>query len=166
MDALAAEAGITKPILYRHFGDRAGLINAIAARFAAQLEQVLLASTSAASDDMHGVLVRTVDAFVGYIERDTALYRFIVAPRYDAAVDVDGFLNQISAYVAVGIGEQLRNAGRDSGGAEVIARGVVAFVHAAGDWWVDRRTMPRERLVAYVADFLSTGFNGQWGSAE
>ena len=29
MNAIAAEAGITKPILYRHFGDRNGLIGAL-----------------------------------------------------------------------------------------------------------------------------------------
>jgi AcrR family transcriptional regulator len=163
MDQLAAEAGITKPILYRHFGDRAGLIHAIADRFAAQLERDLLASITEVSDDTHALLVRTVDAFVAYIEADTALYRFLVQPQYDAAVDLVGFLDRLSAYIAAAIGEQLRSLGRDSGGAEVIARGVVAFVHASGDWWVDRRTMPRARLVAYVADFLTNGFNGQWG---
>lgn len=166
MDQLAAEAGITKPILYRHFGDRAGLINAIADRFATQLESQLLSSITEVTDDTHALLVRTVDAFVAYIESDTALYRFIVQPQYDATVDLGGFLDRISSYIAVAIGEQLRSLGRDSGGAEVIARGVVAFVHASGDWWVDRRTMPRARLVAYVADFLTNGFNGQWGSPE
>jgi AcrR family transcriptional regulator len=166
MDTLAAEAGITKPILYRHFGDRAGLVNAIADRFATELERELLASIAEVSDDTHKLLTRTVEAFVGYLEQDTALYRFIIQPRYDAAVDVGGFLNRISAYVAVGIGERLRSLGRDSGGAEVIAHGVVAFVHASGDWWVDRRTMPRAQLVAYVVDFLTDGFNGQWGSTE
>lgn len=164
MDQLAAEAGISKPILYRHFGDRAGLINAIADRFANQLEAQLLASITAVTDDTHALLVRTVDAFVAYIEEDTALYRFIVQPQYDAAIDLGGFLDRLSAYIAVAIGEQLRSLGRDSGGAEVIARGVVAFVHASGDWWVDRKTMPRARLVSYVADFLTNGFNGQWGS--
>ncbi|MDP1792661.1 MAG: TetR/AcrR family transcriptional regulator [Acidimicrobiales bacterium] len=166
MEVLAAEAGITKPILYRHFDDRAGLVNAIADRFATQLEHELLAAIEDVADNTHEVLVRVVDAFVAYIERDTALYRFIVSPRYDATVDLGGFLNRLSAYIAVGIGEQLRRDGRDSGGAEVIAHGVVAFVHASGDWWVDRQTMPRAQLVAYVADFLSTGFNGQWGSTE
>lgn len=163
MDQLAAEAGITKPILYRHFGDRAGLVHAIADRFATQLEHELLTSITEVTDNTHELLVRTVDAFVAYIERDTALYRFIVQPQYDAAVDLVGFLDRLGAYIAVAIGEQLRTLGRDSGGAEVIARGVVAFVHASGDWWVDRRTMPRARLVSYVADFLTGGFNGQWG---
>ncbi|MEU1097709.1 helix-turn-helix domain-containing protein, partial [Streptomyces sp. NPDC005877] len=32
MNAIAAEAGITKPILYRHFGDKGGLYRALAQR--------------------------------------------------------------------------------------------------------------------------------------
>src|SRR5688572_6960411 len=44
MDQLAAAAGITKPILYRHFGDRAGLVAAIAKRFADSLLQDLQAA--------------------------------------------------------------------------------------------------------------------------
>src|SRR5690348_8052225 len=37
MDAIAAEAGVTKPIVYRHFGDRDGLTQAVATQFAAEL---------------------------------------------------------------------------------------------------------------------------------
>ncbi len=164
MDQLAAEAGITKPILYRHFGDRAGLARAVADRFANELEAELGAAITQDTNDARSVLAGTIEAFVGYIERDPALYRFLVQPGTDAAVDLSGFLDRISNNVAYVIGEQLRATGRDSGGAEVIARGVVSFVYAAGDWWVDRRTMPRAQLVSYVTDFLSTGSNGQWES--
>ncbi len=164
MDQLAAEAGITKPILYRHFGDRAGLARAVADRFANELEAQLGSAISEVTNDTRALLANTIEAFVGYIERDPALYRFLVQPGTDAAVDLSGFLERISNNVAFAIGEQLRSVGRDSGGAEVIARGVVSFVYAAGDWWVDRRTMPRAQLVSYLTDFLSTGFTGQWGS--
>src|SRR5437763_1568648 len=37
MDAIAAEAGVTKPIIYRHFGDRVGLASALAEQFGSQL---------------------------------------------------------------------------------------------------------------------------------
>lgn len=164
MDQLAAEAGITKPILYRHFGDRAGLARAVADRFATELEAQLSSAISDVTNSTRGLLAGTIDAFVGYIERDPALYRFLVQPGTDATVDLSGFLDRISNNVAYAVGEQLRSVGRDSGGAEVIARGVVSFVYAAGDWWVDRRTMPRAQLVSYLTDFLSSGFNGQWGS--
>ena len=164
MDVLAAEAGITKPILYRHFGDRAGLARAVADRFADELEAELGKAISLVTNDTRKLLEGTIDAFVGYIERDPALYRFLVQPGTDAAVDLSGFLERIGNNVAIAIGEQLRVSGRDSGGAEVIARGVVSFVYAAGDWWVDRRTMPRAQLVNYLTDFLFSGFNGQWGS--
>src|SRR3954452_21394082 len=33
MDQMAAEAGVTKPILYRYFGDKAALYGAIAERY-------------------------------------------------------------------------------------------------------------------------------------
>ena len=166
MDQLAAEAGITKPILYRHFGDRAGLARAVADRFANELEAQLGSAISQVTNDTRALLANTIEAFVGYIERDPALYRFLVQPGTDAAVDLSGFLERISNNVAFAIGEQLRSVGRDSGGAEVIARGVVSFVYAAGDWWVDRRTMPRAQLVSYLTDFLTTGFTGQWGSEQ
>src|SRR5688572_28110997 len=37
MDAIAAEAGVTKPIVYRHFGDRVGLASALAEQYGAAL---------------------------------------------------------------------------------------------------------------------------------
>ena len=47
MDEMAAEAGITKPVLYRYFRDRDGLIAAVAERFSdglvERLEQALAA---------------------------------------------------------------------------------------------------------------------------
>lgn len=165
MESLAAEAGITKPILYRHFGDRAGLVNAIAERFANTLQSDLQSALSQPNVEGTAILTSTIDAFVAYIEREPEVYRYLIrnGGGDGATVDLADVLDQISNNVALVIGEQLRAAGRDSGGAEAIAHGVVAFVYAAGDWWVDRRTMPREQLVRYLAEFLQHGFTGQGG---
>jgi AcrR family transcriptional regulator len=160
MEALAAAAGVTKPILYRHFGDRAGLVSAIADRFSESLLRDLQAALGQQTPEPRVLLNSTVDAFVSFIEREPDLYRFLVHNRSND-VDLTGFLNQIAGNVALVIGEQLRGLGRDSGGAEAIAHGVVAFVYAAGDWWVERQTMSRTQLVTYLSDFLWDGFNGQ-----
>ena len=44
MAAVAAEAGITKPVLYRHFGDKGGLVAALTDRHTGRLLAVLQAA--------------------------------------------------------------------------------------------------------------------------
>lgn len=163
MEELAAEAGVTKPILYRHFGDRAGLVMALADRFSDDLLADLRTALTQPGEP-RDVLVRTIDAFVAMVERDPEVYRFLVqrvtGAGSDAAAHLSEFLRRIGQEVAVVLGEQLRVAGQDSGGAEPLAHGIVGFVYAAGDWWAERRSMPRERLVEYLTTLLWSGFEG------
>ena len=44
MDDIASEAGITKPVLYRHFGDKDGLFQALTERYVAELKVALRTS--------------------------------------------------------------------------------------------------------------------------
>jgi hypothetical protein len=57
------------------------------------------------------------------------------------------------------IGEGLRQRGLDSGAAEPWAYAIVGAVHLAGDWWLERRVMPRERLVEYLTALVWDGMN-------
>src|SRR4051812_49981144 len=50
MNAIAAEAGITKPILYRHFGDKGGLYAALATRHTDALLDSLRAALDAPAE--------------------------------------------------------------------------------------------------------------------
>ena len=163
MDRIAAEAGITKPILYRHFGDRAGLVAALGERFAATLLAELNASLDSGSAP-NQLLEKTIDAYLRVIENDPEVYQFIsqriAGEDPEAFAAIGNFIRQVAAQVAVVLGERLREAKLDSGGAEPMAYGIVGMVHAAGDWWVERRTMPRHRLVTYLSSLLWTGISG------
>lgn len=160
MDRIAAEAGITKPILYRHFGDRAGLVAALGERFSANLLAELSNSLESRGAPRE-LLEKTIDAYLRVVEADPEVYQFIsqriVTEEPEAAEAVGNFIRQVAAQVAVVLGEQLRDANRDSGGAEPMAFGIVGMVHAAGDWWVERRSMPRHRLVDYLTSLLWGG---------
>jgi AcrR family transcriptional regulator len=154
MTAIAAEGGITKPILYRHFGDRQGLVRALVERFAAQLGEEVGAALAleAAPRD---VLVAAIDAHVRVVERDPQLYRFLT--RSGGVKELTDVTSRMAAMVAVVLGERIRAAGGDSGAAEPWAHGLVGMVHQAADWWVDRPTMPRARLVEYLVRLLWDG---------
>ena len=168
MEQLARRGGVTKPILYRHFHDRDGLITAIADRFSAQLLEEIQAALRD-SDAPEELVYRTIDAYLGFIEREPALYRFIlqqVASRNSAALQISPLIDAIAREVALVIGEQLRAVGADSGGAVPWAYGIVGMVHQAGDWWLDDRTLPRSGLTTYLANLLWGGLGAAAGPTD
>jgi AcrR family transcriptional regulator len=159
MDAIAAEAGVTKPIVYRHFGDRDGLAAAIAGQFGNELVAELDAALTQALPPQE-LLRATIDAYLAFVERDPRLYRFLLGRVSDPINASEGLVAQVGRRVAVVLGEQLRALGQDSGPAEPWAFGIVGMVHLAGDWWLDRQTLTRDRLVDYLTTLLWGGLGG------
>lgn len=154
MTAIAAEGGVTKPILYRHFGDREGLVRALVERFADQLAQEVGAALALEAPP-RDLLVAAIDAHVRVVERDPQLYRFLT--RSGGVKELTEVTGRMAAMVATVLGERIRQTGGDSGAAEPWAHGLVGMIHQAADWWVDRRTMPRDRLVEYLVSLLWDG---------
>lgn len=158
MDQLAASGGVTKPILYRHFGDRDGLARAIGDHFTTILLTTLGEAMRGAGPDE--ILRGTIDAYLAFLEREPNLYAFLAAPTGRAAEQAAAIHDAIARSVAVTIGDQLRALGLDAGGAEPYAFGVVGMVHQAGDWWLRTGTMSRQALTTYLTRLLWSGFEG------
>ena len=163
MTAIAAEAGVTKPILYKHFGDKGGLYRALAERYVTELLEELRRAL-ASEQDPPARIRTTIDAYLSFIERDREAYRFLmhraVSERPEAQETVGDFIRQLGDELAVLMGDELRRFGLDSGGAEPWAHGMVGMVHLAGDRWLEHRTMSRERLVDYLTSLVWKGLSG------
>lgn len=162
---IAESAGITKPVLYRHFDDRADLQRAVG-REAAQMLMNRMAP-ALDGDAGSGDLIRAViDAFLAGIEDEPELWRFVVhhpIERAPGAEVVDDAREQIARLLATLIGDRLRGLGLDSGGAEAWAQGLVGMVQSAGDWWLERRTMSRGALTDYLTTLIWGGVSGVLG---
>ena len=161
MEQLAKAGGVTKPILYRHFGDRDGLSRAIAERFATDL-LTSVTRPLAADVDARALLHSTVDSYVAFIERDPNLYRFMVQHRLersDSRNSMSSLVDMIARQVAMVANERLRAAGRDTGAAVPWAYGIVGLVHQAGAWWVEDQTISRDTLVSYLVTLLWDGLS-------
>jgi AcrR family transcriptional regulator len=158
MDGIAAEAGITKPVLYRHFGDKDGLHEALTDRYIGELEQVLRPASEI--DDARSRLAATIDAYLSYVEREPDRYRFLLAaaeqPR--TAVLVADFRREYIGQCAFTSATKLDRAGLDPGFAEPWAQCVSGMIRAAGASWLEQRALPRERLVEYLTTVLWDGF--------
>ena len=161
MDDIAAEAGITKPILYSNFGDKAGLADALATRFTSDLV-TLFGAVWAETDDPRERVSRSIDAWVGFIESDPHIYQFLSEGSFGAGRRLDDrrLVADLGTVVARALGEWLREQGADSGPAEPWAFGVLGMVHVSTEWWLERRTLSRKDLVNYLTSLLWTGFSG------
>lgn len=157
METIAREAGVTKPILYRFFGDRDGLLQALGENLAAQVLREVTTALEQAGDDPKEMLRTAIGAYVALIDDDPDVYRFVTEQPTPGST-LTGLAAEVARAIAVVMGEQLRQRDLDSGSAEPWAFGIVGMVHLAGDWWVRTRTLPRERLVTYLVDLLWDGF--------
>ncbi|MBT2386826.1 TetR family transcriptional regulator [Streptomyces sp. ISL-11] len=162
MNAIAAEAGITKPILYRHFGDKGGLYRALATRHTDALLAGLRAALDAPAARRDRVEA-TLDTYLAAIEARPQVYRFLMHPADESQQTEQGFdVGRHSAPLLRRLGEELAEviAERvDLGpGSEELARawghGIVGMMHAAGDWWLRERPFPRAHLVRHLTDLL------------
>jgi len=158
MDEIAREAGITKPIIYRAFGDREGLTQAVADHFADELAATLGEQMAREDTNYRESVALTIDAYLAFIERDPKIVRFLVARDFgDPNNATPRLIQKICALVTQSIGEELHRLGLDSGAAEPWAYAIVGAVHLAGDRWIENRTMTRARLVEYLTALVWDG---------
>lgn len=163
MNDIAREAGITKPILYKHFGDKGGLYQALAERYVRSLLDELRVAL-AAEREPQARIRRTIDSYLSFVERESEIYNFLmhraVTERPEARATVADFIRQLAAELSIVLGNELRRAGLDSGGAEPWAYGIVGMVQLAADRWLERPSMSRENLVDYLVTLLWKGLSG------
>ncbi|WP_149182942.1 TetR family transcriptional regulator [Streptomyces sp. TRM49041] len=163
MNAIAAEAGITKPILYRHFGDKGGLYRALAQRHTDALLGALRAALDAPAERRQRVEA-TLDTYLAAIEARPQVYRFLMHPAEEAGPPSEqGFdVGRHSAPLLRRMGEELTEVIAEridlGGNGEALARvwghGIVGMMHGAGDWWLGERPCSRAQLVSALADLL------------
>ncbi|PRX98728.1 TetR family transcriptional regulator [Allonocardiopsis opalescens] len=165
MAAIAAEAGISKPILYRHFGDKSGLYRALAERHAGAVAAELRRQFYA-DGDLRARARSAIDAYLGLVSANLNLYRFLMhrATGEDAATrgELSVVVRRLGEEVAAQLVAERRTA--DPERARVLGHAVVGMVHAVGEWWLDASGVPRaqvaETLSASVAAVLLHGEAG------
>jgi AcrR family transcriptional regulator len=162
LDDIAAEAGVSKPVLYRHFADKADVFAAVLDRIATEVFLPRVAAALLVGGDDLALLRGTVSSYVQLVVHEPQLYRFVFSHNTFArsgdfvANMEDAIAQALSALMA----DRLREAGADSGGAEPWAYGVVGMVQLAAHRWADHPTMSAEALVDYLVSLAWQGLSG------
>jgi AcrR family transcriptional regulator len=166
MEAVAAEAGITKPIVYRHFGSRAGLCQAIARRYGERLHAALFASLAGSDDDGEEAFRRGIDACLSFMAEESPLFTFL-SRQPDARGTLNALTRRLASEYADIFRPDLSGAGRDPRAADTWAHAVMGMVSAAAAWWIEAGAdMPRPVLRDQLVDLIWNGYGGLHAGRE
>lgn len=165
MDDIAAEAGTSKTVLYRHFGGRTGLYEAVVESVHAYIVRNVLDGVRGAEADPASLVRSVTDAYLRVVERDPEIYQFVVTrpPGGDPVTDpVTGVTGRIGQQLADIFRGWLKAHGRDPRPANTWGHGVVGFVWAIADKWLTTgRQRPRADIVEFTGSLFDPAFAAQ-----
>ncbi|GAA3338533.1 TetR/AcrR family transcriptional regulator [Amorphoplanes nipponensis] len=168
IDAVAAHAGVSKPVLYRYFADKSGLWLAVGRQAATAVVEAIAPAVAAVREE-RDVVAAAIDAYLTVIEADPHVYRFVVHQRgiaRDTDVVADA-MDTVASGLARIVGDRLRALGLDAGPALPWAYGIVGYVHTVADWWLrQQQPISRGALADYLTTFLWGGIAGIRAAAD
>ena len=168
MEEMASAGGISKPILYRHFTDREGLVAAITEHALDVLGRIIDDKLSdVRTGNWRDTVRATIAAFFEYVEREPELYRFVV--EHDArqgSQATHAFTERMAEHVARAIADGLAAVGLDTSPAEVWGRAIIGMVQSVGDWWVGGTATSRDDVVESLTDLAWAGIRGPHNDAD
>ncbi|MGN6752396.1 MAG: TetR/AcrR family transcriptional regulator [Intrasporangium sp.] len=159
MDDIASQAATSKTVVYRHFGDKAGLYQAVADRIDQRVYRHVAAALSSMghSEDLRLVVASTVEAYLSLVESDPEVYRFVVnRPLVDRPLaddPVEATTNRVVDLLLSAV-----PFAADARRARVRALALVGSVQAvADDWLSSPDRLPRADVVDVLTDLAWHG---------
>jgi AcrR family transcriptional regulator len=150
LDVIAQRAGVTKPIIYEHFGGKEGLLAAVVDR---ELDAVVdRVSDALAEGTARERFEVAIVAFLTYVEEEPE--GFVLLTRETPIVGRAGItrvVDQLIDRVGAIFRRELARAGYDRRVAPLYASAVLGMVTQAGRWWADGRKISRDEAVRHIA---------------
>lgn len=162
MAAIAAAAGVSKPILYRHFGDKSGLYQTLAERHSRVLIEAIRAAVRGETENRTGMRERVhdgIDTYLAMISENLHFYRFLM----HRARAEDTATHSVMSTVMQSLGQEIAEILlveaeiADAARTQVWGHAIVGMVQNAGDWWLDHPDVPRATVVTALTDLVLSG---------
>jgi AcrR family transcriptional regulator len=157
IEEIAHRAGVSKPVVYEHFGSKEGLYTVVVDR---EMESLLTRMTSALSGggQPRELLERAAVALLDYIEDSTDGFRILVR---DSPVAGSGtfasLLSDIASQVEHIFAREFGARGYDIRLAGLYSQALVGMVGLTGQWWLDVRRPNKDHVVAHLVNLAWNG---------
>jgi AcrR family transcriptional regulator len=157
IEEIAAQAGVSKPVVYEHFGGKEGLYAVVVDR---EVERLLTMTTGLLEGEHSKPKFEA--AAVGllrYIDENADGFRILVRDSNPGSSSgtYGTLLGDIAVQVEYIMADFLRSRGRDPKLAPMYSQMLVGMVAFTGQWWLDAR---KPKLETVAANLIDLAWNG------
>lgn len=161
IDAVAAEAGITKPIVYARVGSRAELANALADRLSLRMAEAArraLAGRNFTRASLRDFIAANLETVLDHRE----LFLYVTGGSTEqTALSRLSLAERSTAPLTHALERWRTAAGRDPEVAGSWAYGMVGMLQMASLWVIDESAPPAHEVADHLAELLWTGLAGR-----
>jgi AcrR family transcriptional regulator len=159
IEEIANRAGVSKPVVYGHFGGKEGIYAVVVDR---EMQQLLDRIVSALSGGHpRELLEQAACALLGYIEDSTDGFRILVrdSPIASPTGTFSSLLNDMASQVEHILGVQFDARGYDPKLAALYSRALVGMVVLTGQWWLEVRKPKKDEVAAHLVNLAWNGLS-------
>ncbi|KAA8720860.1 TetR/AcrR family transcriptional regulator [Corynebacterium spheniscorum] len=159
VEDIAARAGVSKPLVYEHFGGKEGLYAVVVDREMLHLERIITDALQ------HGRsrerIERAVIALLTYVEEETDGFQILVrdmTPGQERSYST--LLNAAVGQVAHILARAFKRNGLNPDMAVLYGQALVGMVSMTAQWWLDERSPDKEVVAAHIINLCWNGLSG------
>ena len=162
VEEIAAAAGVTKPVVYEHFGGKEGLYAVIVDR---ETRSFLDHIASALTDDgtPRELFERAVTAQLSYISANPVGFRVLIrdAPSWHSTGSLASLMSDIATKIENELSRVMSRREIDPRFAPIYAQMLIGMAALTGDWWIEHgQEFDATEMAAHM---VNLGWNGLTG---
>jgi AcrR family transcriptional regulator len=159
IEEIANRAGVSKPIVYEHFGGKEGIYAVVVDReMQALMDQIVSALSGGHPREL---LEQAACALLDYVEGSTDGFRILVrdSPVATATGTFSSLLNDIASQVEHILGQHFTRQGVDHKLAAMYSQALVGMVALTGQWWLEARKPKKDEVAAHLVNLAWNGLH-------
>ncbi|HEX6857245.1 MAG TPA: TetR/AcrR family transcriptional regulator [Streptosporangiaceae bacterium] len=160
IEEIAAQAGVSKPVVYEHFGSKEGLYAVVVDR---EIDRFLtMANHLLEGEDTREKFEAAAIGLLRYIEENTDGFRILVRdspPAGSGSGNFGSLIADIASQVEYTLRDALAARGYDPKHAPMYAQMLVGMVTFTGQWWLDARKPKLEEVAAHLVNLAWNGLH-------
>ena len=160
VEEIAAQASVSKPVVYEHFGGKEGLYAVVVDR---EIRTLLDGISGALEEETtsRGLLEAAALSLLGYIESSTDGFRILVrdSPPGQPTGSFASLISDVATQVEHLLAAEFKARRLDTRAAPLYAQMLVGMVALTGQWWLESPKFKKTEVAAHLVNLAWNGLS-------